>query len=253
LQSGTGVLADNAKGLHGDHVIYDDTNVEQLKSIPSSAVHREVDLAVLAADEEGYVRTYIVVPSVIYGLASGPLFDAKIANPHSVMVPALITSSIDRGRAGFVGEGKNFWPHVHIQDTAELYLVLFDNVLTNPEKVGHGWEGFYFGENGKFRYEELAYKIGDALVRSGKVSDPSPTPYTKEELGRYFGGVSIQLQHYGIISLTIRCRPSTWEATLFVHPLEPVRLGGAQSIRRRTFSRASFQRLKRSLHLVGLV
>lgn len=208
MQSGTGVLADDAKGLHGDHIIYDDTNVEQLKSIPSSAVHREVDLAVLAADEEGYARTYIVVPSVIYGLAAGPLFDAKIANPHSVMVPALITSSIDRGRAGYVGEGKNFWPHVHIQDTADLYLVLFNNLLTNPEKVGHGWEGFYFGENGTFGYKELANKIGDALVEVGRASDSSPKPYTKEELGRYFGGVSIQLQHQNIILLTTRGRPS---------------------------------------------
>lgn len=32
----------------------------------------------------------------------------------------------------------------------DLYLRLFDTLLTNPEKVSHGREGYFIGENGEF-------------------------------------------------------------------------------------------------------
>jgi nucleoside-diphosphate-sugar epimerase len=191
MKSGTGVIADDAKGQHGDHIVYDDTDVEQIKSIPESAIHRNVDLTLLAADTESYVRTYIVLPSTIYGLATGPIFDAKVANPHSIQVPALIKASIDRGRAGVIGSGNNVWPHVHINDIANLFLVLFNNILWEPERAGHGWEGFYFGENGSYKYGDLGEKIGEALVKTGKATEATPTPFTKEEVDKYFGGVSV--------------------------------------------------------------
>jgi hypothetical protein len=71
----------------------------------------QVDLAIVAAHEAGYVRTYIVLPSTIYAIASGPLFDAKIANAHSIQLPSLIRASAARGAAGTVGPGTNVWPN----------------------------------------------------------------------------------------------------------------------------------------------
>ena len=62
----------------------------------------------------GYVRTFIVVPSTIYGIAQGPLVDLGIQNPYSIQIPALIRASLDRGQAGMVGQGKNLWPNVEI-------------------------------------------------------------------------------------------------------------------------------------------
>jgi hypothetical protein len=44
---------DNAAGLHGTDVIYVDTNSEQIESLPETAIHRLVDLEVVAADKEG--------------------------------------------------------------------------------------------------------------------------------------------------------------------------------------------------------
>ena len=38
---------------------------------------------------------------------------------------------------------------IHPRTVAVLYIVLFDGILNNPDKTGHGWEGFYFGENGE--------------------------------------------------------------------------------------------------------
>lgn len=44
---------DNAAGLRGTDVIYVDTNSEQIESLPETALHRLVDLEVVAADKEG--------------------------------------------------------------------------------------------------------------------------------------------------------------------------------------------------------
>lgn len=72
---------------------------------------------------KGYVKTFIILPSTIYGIASGSLVDAGLQNAHSQQIPTLVKLSQERGRAGMVGEGKNIWPNVHIQD-GELSLLI---------------------------------------------------------------------------------------------------------------------------------
>ncbi|KAI0360218.1 NAD-P-binding protein [Trametes cingulata] len=185
--SGTGVLTDDARGEYATETVYSDLNVEQIKSIPPTALHRNVDLAIMEADAQGYVRAHIILPSTIYGIAQGALFDAGVSNPHSIQIPYLIKASLDRKRAGVVGPGKALWPDVHIHDVADLYITLFDSIVSNPDKTGHGWEGFYFGENGEHSWYQISRAIGDALVELGVSSDPEPTPFTVEELVKYFG------------------------------------------------------------------
>jgi len=48
---------DNAAGLQDSDVIYVDTNTEQIESLPATAVHRPVDLEIVAADKDGYIGT----------------------------------------------------------------------------------------------------------------------------------------------------------------------------------------------------
>ena len=63
----------------------------------------------------GYVKVYIVLPSVIYGLATGELVEKGIQNRHSYMV-RFAHIALDRGRSGIVGAGLNVWPNVNIQE-----------------------------------------------------------------------------------------------------------------------------------------
>jgi hypothetical protein len=65
----------------------------------------------------GYVKSYIILPSTIYGLATGKLVDIGVQNRHSVQIPFLINASLARGQAGMVGEGKNVWPNVNIEES----------------------------------------------------------------------------------------------------------------------------------------
>jgi hypothetical protein len=58
-----GVLMDNAAGLQDTDVIYVDTNVKQIESLPDTAPHRKVDLEVVAADKDGQSDFRLVVVS----------------------------------------------------------------------------------------------------------------------------------------------------------------------------------------------
>ncbi|KAG6892211.1 hypothetical protein C0992_001465, partial [Termitomyces sp. T32_za158] len=97
-------------------------NPDQIETLAPSQPHRIVDLAIVEADRKGYVKTYIILPSTIYGLASNKLVDLGIQNPHSIQIPALIDVSLNRGQGGMVGEGKNIWPNVHIDDSTEVLV-----------------------------------------------------------------------------------------------------------------------------------
>jgi len=185
--SGTGVFMDNAAGLRDTDVIYVDTNSEQIESLPETALHRLVDLEVVAADKEGYVRTYIVLPPTIYGIPRGKLFDLGIAHRHSIQIPLAIKASLDRGQGGVIGEGKNTWPDVEVNELAEFYQILLDATLSDSN-LPHGREGYYICENGEYRLYDLAKAYSQALYDLGKGKSPDPTPFTDEEAQKYFGG-----------------------------------------------------------------
>lgn len=105
-----------------------------------------------------------------------------------------------------VGAGKNVWPNVDIEEgkkkinslittilvliviyysVADLYIVLYDSIITNPATTGHGREGFYFGVNGEHTLYDVGKAIGEALVAIGKTDNPEPTTLSKEELDKY--------------------------------------------------------------------
>ena len=149
----------------------------------------------------GYVKVYIVSPSVVYGLATGELVEQGIQNPHSTMVAWLTGIGLARGRSGMVGAGVNVMANVDIQEgssptiawnsrltwsskVADLYVILYDSIVSNPA-TGHGREGIYFGENGEHTFYDVAKEIGGGLTMIGKTDNPEPTTLTEEEIVKY--------------------------------------------------------------------
>ena len=108
--------------MHPTDTIFNDNDVEQIKSIPDTAFHRNVDLLIMNADKEGYVRSHIIAPSTIYGVAKGPLVDAGVSNDRSIQIPVLVRASLSRKQAGMVGLGKALWPDVQIDEGEPLIL-----------------------------------------------------------------------------------------------------------------------------------
>ena len=68
---------------------------------------------------------------------------------------------------------------------AELYILLLDRLLQDPDQVAHGREGFYFAENGEHTLYEVSKAIGEGLVAIGKSSDAKPSSFSKEEIDKY--------------------------------------------------------------------
>ncbi len=120
-QSGTGVLADDSRGEHTSPTITSNLDLAAIERLPASALHHSVDLLVNAADSDGYATTYILLPGIIYGRPTGPLFDgpAPIARGTMSQIPWLAGPFVQRGRAAVnvVGKGAGRWPNVHVDDS----------------------------------------------------------------------------------------------------------------------------------------
>lgn len=70
---------------------------------------------------------------------------------------------------------------------ADLYIILLDAALGKPE-IGHGTDGYYFGESGEHSLYDVGKAVAEALVELG-IGSPEPTTFTKAEIDKYFGGV----------------------------------------------------------------
>lgn len=89
---------------------------------PTSRVRslHSLNVAFFSHYSTGYLRSYLILPSTIYGRPVNPLVETGFQKDTSVQIPALIRASLDRRQGGVVGKGRAFWPSVHIDEG--LYL-----------------------------------------------------------------------------------------------------------------------------------
>jgi nucleoside-diphosphate-sugar epimerase len=140
--SGSSIVADEARGARASEAVFDEDT--PFRPPEARRQRREIDLAVLGAAARG-VRSAVICPSLIYGLARGPSRD-------SAQIPFLARNAREKGAVQIVGAGLNRWSNVHIDDVADLYLLAV-------QKAPPG--AFYFAENGEASFAE----IGAALAR----------------------------------------------------------------------------------------
>ncbi|KAI0668323.1 NAD-P-binding protein [Trametes maxima] len=184
--SGAGEIIDDAWGEYAADTVYSDLDIPKIEALLPTALHRPVDLLVVAADVSGYARTHIVLPSFVYGVGNGPLFDAGVANPHTTLVPMHVRAALLRGNVGVMGKGLSRWANVHIHDMVDMYIRLLDTLLNNPDKVSHGREGYFFAENGENSAGELLQVIANTLFALGRINTPELVPCTHEDMEKYF-------------------------------------------------------------------
>jgi nucleoside-diphosphate-sugar epimerase len=142
--SGSSVIGDDARGDHVSEAIFDEATSFVVE--PAKQRRHDIDLAVLRAADSG-VRSAVVCPSNIYGVGRG-------ANPHSVQIPFLVDNARRQGVVQIVGRGVNRWSNVHIDDLADLYLLVL-------AKAPPG--AFYFAENGEASFAEIGEAIAARL------------------------------------------------------------------------------------------
>jgi len=179
--SGTGILMDNAEGKYEGTEIYSDLDIPKIESLPETQPHRVVDRAIVAAAEEGYARTWIILPSTIWGLVDNIFVKEGLQNPQSQQIPGAIKLAVQLGKAVYVGEGKNVWPHVHIDEVGKLYLILFDAIVSGKQPAS-GRNGYYFVESGEYNQLAATEAIAKALYARGKVGSPEAVRLSETDL-----------------------------------------------------------------------
>ncbi|KZS98493.1 NAD(P)-binding protein [Sistotremastrum niveocremeum HHB9708] len=165
--SGTGVVADDAEGTFTDYAkkVWNDNVEEDIEAISPSQPHRNVDLEIFAADREGYVSTYIIAPSTIYGYGSGPV------NKLSQQIPGLIRLAVERRQAVFVGKGTNVWNNVHIQDLGDLYLLVLKLALSG-DGSGSPYSRFYWASAAEHAWGDVVKAMAPVLYKIRAVDAP---------------------------------------------------------------------------------
>ncbi|KAG9046855.1 hypothetical protein FS837_003521 [Tulasnella sp. UAMH 9824] len=173
--SGTGLLQNERDGaFHGDK-IYDDSNLDDIKSIRVDAQHRDVDLQILSAGKTGLINPYIIAPCTVYSKGRGP------ARNLSIQVNHMIRVALRRKELVQVGPGTNLWNAVHIDDLTNLYGLLLDNALSGKDKSTDPFERFYWGSGDEYVWGDVARELARLLYARGAIQSETPKIIAIEE------------------------------------------------------------------------
>lgn len=67
------------------------------------------------------------MPSTIWGIVDDIFVKEGLQKPNSIQVPGMVKLAVELGKAVYVGEGKNVWPHVHVDEgTQAVHSPKFD-------------------------------------------------------------------------------------------------------------------------------
>jgi nucleoside-diphosphate-sugar epimerase len=184
--SGTGILTwedirNETVGILREKEYNDWDGVDEVTSLPDDALHRNVDKIVLAAAAEASdrVKTAIVCPPTIYGPGRGS------GNTRSIQAYLFATSVLKRGKGFVVGEGKNIWHQVHVQDLSDVYLALGEAAAAGGGKATWGSkDGYYFAENGTFVWGDVQRAITKAAYEKKFIPTAEIDSMSKDEAGK---------------------------------------------------------------------
>ncbi|KAJ7598698.1 hypothetical protein C8J56DRAFT_1092384 [Mycena floridula] len=180
-------LGDDAFGMYGPKDPIDDIDIARIEAIPLTALHRNVDVELVQADQQGYVKTHIVVPGFIYGVATGKVAESGAQNMRNAIGSGLFSFVFKRGEAGMLGDGKNEYSHVEISEVSNLVVLVYDSAIERPSETSHGQEGFYFAEHGSSSLYDINQVAQHVLIKTGRAKTTSqvPTTLSKEDISKY--------------------------------------------------------------------
>lgn len=169
--SGSGIVIDVSKpfGNDSDEKVYSDLDNDALNKIPITNPHRDVDDYLINHSE--HFDLVIVAPTTIFG-------EARVTtstNPHSQQIPYCISVAIANGASMQIGEALNTWSFVHIDELADLYIILINKLLAHELSDDYlGKNGYFFGESGSYLWRDAFEAIGKNLHQLGCIESPTP-------------------------------------------------------------------------------
>ncbi|TCD67906.1 hypothetical protein EIP91_011840 [Steccherinum ochraceum] len=210
--SGSGVYSDHAEGEYASQKLLEDTDSATINALPTTQWHRVVDTTIIGAHDEGYITSYTVYPGVIYGLATGRFVKAGLQRSVPTCELYIALEDLKRGSPGIVGAGKNRLTFVDIHDTVDLYILLFDAIISG-KKIASGADGHYFAVNGPLEVGAYFRAVGQALFELGAIKSAEVTQFTSEENNGPNGAVFFHLSGNALCEPT-RSRSLGWKPKL---------------------------------------
>ncbi|XXH02550.1 hypothetical protein Hte_008926 [Hypoxylon texense] len=197
---GTGILTwyDAAHERYGQAPIpeqkyHDIDDVERIVSLPDTAIHRDVDKVVLAANDSPAVKTLIVGPPTIYGQGRGP------TNQRSIQVPGIVDFTLKNGFAPIQAPGLTEWDNVHIHDLGDFFVLAVDAALDpaksqDPEIFGP--RAYFFLESGTHRWSDVSKWVAAEAAKQGLIPEPIAKEIDIPRLGTNSKSVAARARKY---------------------------------------------------------
>jgi len=201
--AGASSLGDNPiTGSYHESRVFSDTDSDIAEYLKKRNAHTEyhqrtTDLTVIETSEAVGVRTYILMPPLIFGRGGGPF------NTISIQIPSMIRGALAAKKSGMVKECTAVWSHVHVQDLAELYKILFTKVFiekAGEDKVPSGRKGIYFAETGEDSWRSVAEEIGKVGKDLGKLETEKLEEIDIQEAANRWTGGSVMYAEAAFLS-----------------------------------------------------
>lgn len=151
---------------------------------------RAADIAVVESGLELGVETYIVMAPHIFGVGTGSF------NRFTFPVNMMMNGAKAHGKGFVIGTGDAVWSHIHVEDLADLYLVLLKRVV-DGETIASGKKGIYFAESGSNSQMEISQMVAKAGKDLGLLPSDEVEHVDLETGAKLFGGWGISMAESG--------------------------------------------------------
>lgn len=184
--TGTSNLGDQPiTGAYSESHIFSDTEpiftYEKKREALQIYGQRTTDIVAIKTGLSVNVPTTLIMSPTIYGIGTGQF------NTLSIQIPSMMRYALAAGKVQMIGNGEGAWDYVHVEDLAELYLILLKRVLAGKE-IPIGEKGILFSASGWFRWKDAAKEIADALVQVGGLKSNEVESISVQEAAKWAGG-----------------------------------------------------------------
>jgi nucleoside-diphosphate-sugar epimerase len=119
----------------------------------------------------------------------------------------LASLTLNEGKAPIIGDGKSLGCNIHMEDLADLFVLLFESAIQQKVRVW-GSKAYYIAENGEHSWAEVAQAIARAAADKGYIAEPSTQTYDPKAAQELAGFDAVSW------GLNVRCRGRRAQALL---------------------------------------
>jgi hypothetical protein len=123
---------------------------------------------------------------------------------------------LKRRKGLIIGEGRNIWRQVHVQDLSDIYCLLGDAAAASGGKAAWNETGYYLAENGPFVRGNIQREVARVAYEKKLIPSPEVEPLSDaqvmemDQFALYALGLRLQIhnERNQLYQTRLRRRPS---------------------------------------------